>query len=69
MTKRRALHLAQVIQMAVRERPDEPPSEYPERAFLGSENERQSPWKTAALIGARPLALEIGFWLWGRRMG
>lgn len=67
MTDRRALHLAQVIQMALRDGPGGPEGDYPELAHLGSEDARRSPWRTAALIGVGVALGGALIWLWKRK--
>jgi hypothetical protein len=53
-TDRHALHLAQVIQMAMREGSYEPGGDYPERKYIETQlgsKKPQLPLRTAALIG------------------
>lgn len=53
-TDRHALHLAQVIQMAMREGPDGPGGDYPERKYVKQENSKRlrPALRKAAIIGA-----------------
>src|SRR5579871_839178 len=64
-TDRQALHMAQVIQMALREGGRGPTGDLPERAYLTTSYPR-SPLKLAALAGAG-LALAGGALFWGLR--
>lgn len=59
-TDRQALHPAQVLQMAVREGPDGPPADFPERRYGASRLEAESPshpLQTSLLVGAGALAI------------
>jgi hypothetical protein len=64
-TDRQALHLAQVVQMALREGSRGPTRDFPERAYMTTTYPR-SPLKLAALTGVG-LALAGGALLWGLR--
>jgi FAD/FMN-containing dehydrogenase/Fe-S oxidoreductase len=64
-TDRRALHLAQVIQMAMREGSQGPTGDFPERTYLTTTYPR-SLLKLAGLVGAG-LVLASGALLWGLR--
>jgi hypothetical protein len=50
-TERRALHLADVLMMAMREGPAGPPGDYPERGYAGTDTGRAPPigWRTVAV--------------------
>jgi len=67
-TDRRALHLAQVMQMAIREGPDGPTGEYPETAYTGPTGPTREPdqLKPALAAGAGVL-LAIAALVWGAR--
>jgi len=64
-TDRHALHLAQVIQMAMHEGPYGPGGNYPERKYIDQEISKrpQSKLKAAAMIGAGLLV--VGALIWG----
>jgi FAD/FMN-containing dehydrogenase/Fe-S oxidoreductase len=64
-TDRHALHLAQVIQMAMHEGPYGPGGNYPERKYIDQEisTRPQSKLKAAAMIGAGLLV--VGALIWG----
>jgi FAD/FMN-containing dehydrogenase/Fe-S oxidoreductase len=64
-TDRHALHLAQIIQMAMREGSSGPAGEYPEDGYLGHE-QRPPTLRTAALAGATLLGASL-LWAWGMR--
>jgi FAD/FMN-containing dehydrogenase/Fe-S oxidoreductase len=65
-TDRAALHLAQVIQMALRQGPDGPAGDYPERA--GGDGEPTANLaRTAALLGAGALAGGLVAWQLSKR--
>ncbi len=64
-TERRALHLAQIIQMAMREGSRGPEGDFPERAYLATRYPR-SVFKLAALTGTGA-ALVGGALAWGLR--
>jgi FAD/FMN-containing dehydrogenase/Fe-S oxidoreductase len=64
-TERGALHLAQILQMALRDGSQGPTGDFPERAYLTTDYPR-SPLKLAALAGGG-LALLSGALVWGLR--
>lgn len=66
-TDRHALHLAQVIQMALSEGTNGPPGDYPERAYLRSESERRSSWRTAAMISIGASCAGALIWMLKKR--
>jgi hypothetical protein len=66
-TGRRALHLAQVIQMAMREGPDGPPGDYPESAYLRLEKAGSPALRTAAAFGMGLLIGGALIWVLNRR--
>ncbi|HXG63739.1 MAG TPA: FAD-linked oxidase C-terminal domain-containing protein, partial [Blastocatellia bacterium] len=68
-TDRRALHLAQVIQMAMREGPDAPAGDYPELAYIGQSDCKRprSALRTAAMVGGGALACGALVWMVTRR--
>jgi FAD/FMN-containing dehydrogenase/Fe-S oxidoreductase len=61
-TSRQALHLAQILQMALREGPDGPQGDSPEQAYV--ERHGAPPWKAIAGAGA---LLASGAIAWGLR--
>jgi Fe-S oxidoreductase len=67
-TKRRALHLAQVIQMAMHEGPDGPSGSYPE---AGYPYDRKAMPRAVPALAAAGLLAAGGYWLWkqNRRNG
>jgi hypothetical protein len=66
-TGRRALHLAQVIQMAMREGPGGPPGDYPESACPRLEKRRRPALRKAAAIGACALIGVALIWVVKRK--
>src|SRR5436853_7442600 len=62
-TDRQALHLAQVIQMAMHESQGGAEEDYPEAAYTKSPNPLQARLRTAAVIGAAIL-LVVGAGAW-----
>jgi hypothetical protein len=65
MSSRRALHLAEVIDMAVRQETLRPPEQYPEKAYAGEPGAASRAAVAAAAIGGVLLA---GAWRsWRRR--
>jgi FAD/FMN-containing dehydrogenase/Fe-S oxidoreductase len=63
---RQALHLAQILQMALREGPDGPPGDLPEQGYV--EHYGAPPWKAIAGVGAL-LAGGALAWALGRLRG
>ncbi len=67
-TERRALHLAQVLQMALREgRTGGPPGDLPEREYVEEYGEERSRGVLAGLGAAALAAGGTALWLWRRR--
>lgn len=66
-TDRRALHLAQVLQMALREGQTGPPGDYPERQYPAAASAARKPWATAWLVGLGALAVGGLWWGWRQR--
>jgi hypothetical protein len=65
-TKRQALHLAQVLQMALREGDHAPAEAYPERRYNTPDILAPGPrWQRAALVGVSALLLGGGLIAWG----
>nr|MBA2487148.1 FAD-binding oxidoreductase [Nitrospira sp.] len=67
-TDRQALHLAQVLQMALRQGPDGPSGEYPEAGYTRSDSEyrRMSPATALLGVGCDGIAGAL-LWRWNRR--
>jgi hypothetical protein len=65
-TDRQALHLAQALQMALREGEQGTPGDYPEREYVHAPKSAGYYLKTAAILGAGAL-LVGGAILWNRR--
>jgi hypothetical protein len=65
-TRRRALHLAEVIQMAIHEGPEGPTGPYPERHYVQNGGAGASPTELLLLTGA---LLASGFWYLSRKRG
>jgi Fe-S oxidoreductase len=66
-TDRRALHLAEVIQMALRDGPTGPAGDYPEKEYLGQPGPREAlDVHAAVLLGAGALLIGGALW-WGFR--
>lgn len=65
-TKRRALHLAEVLQMALHQETIQLGGDYPEKSFVApiSENGQRKPLPVAAMLGLGAVALGGGAWLW-----
>jgi Fe-S oxidoreductase len=65
-TDRQALHLAQVLQMALHDGPSGPASDYPETQYLRQVDVPQSPSRlmAAALVGVGLLAGGLALWEW-----
>jgi hypothetical protein len=69
-TDREALHLAQVMQMALREGENGAAGDYPEKEYVTQPPARASQLRTAALIGGGVLLLmALLKWLLGLRAG
>jgi len=63
-TDRQAMHLAQVLQMALREGPQGTPGDYPERRWIAPRpgpNLKRAAWKIAGIAGGAALFLG-GVW-------
>ncbi|MBX3300666.1 MAG: FAD-binding protein [Nitrospira sp.] len=67
-TDRRALHLAQVLQMALHEGPEGPPEPYPESRRMSGNGVQPNyaAWERALLVGVG-LAVIAGTWWWTKR--
>jgi FAD/FMN-containing dehydrogenase/Fe-S oxidoreductase len=69
-TDRRALHLAQVLQMSLHDSPDGPPAGYPEVRYpdvrLDGLGKQRAVTRTAILLGAAALAAGGLWWAWRR---
>jgi len=67
-TDRRALHLAQVLQMALHESPGGPPAGYPETRYpdvrLDGPEKQRAVARTAMLLSAGALAAGALWWAW-----
>jgi Fe-S oxidoreductase len=62
-TDRQALHLAQVVQMALCEQPGKPPESYPELQYShNGARPHYTPWEKALLLGAGFALLAASFW-------
>jgi hypothetical protein len=66
-TDRYALHLAQVLQMALRQDARQPVVRYPEARLIeqARREHQQAQLRTAAVVGAGAL-LAVGAWVWAR---
>ena len=65
-TDRQALHLAQVLQMALHDSPHGPAGDYPEAHYLRQVDTPQapSPLTVAACVGVGALAGDLMLWGW-----
>ncbi len=67
-TDRQALHLAQVLQMALRQGPDGPSGEYPEAGYTRSDSEYRRMSPATALLGVGCVGIAGALlWRWNRR--
>lgn len=65
-TDRQALHMAQVLQMAMHEGKNGPAGKYPEAEYVKNPEPGQSPLRTAVVVGAAGVFVTAGLWLWNR---
>ncbi len=65
-TDRKALHVAQVLQMAMHEGSNGPTGEYPEKNYTQSPGSLQSSLRTGVLMAVTGILGIVGFFAWKR---
>jgi MYXO-CTERM domain-containing protein len=68
-TERKALHTAQVLQMAMREGPEGPRGEFPEAEYAQTPKAPWTPFEIGLVAGGAALLVAGGALLWRRKQG